>query len=175
MHKAQQNKAFLGVWSSFFDGPTPALADRDFRSIDLPQIEAKTVERLMEAGYRSRAFRIWRREATGQRDHLGRRKTVERSAPCSRAHHFTLPLDTNRREYQDCKESLDIIRRNENQMETLDDQGLEAYEVLADGRSFVRSDHERRKGGTYPTLASLTGTRRIQKKQAHLRAWHALA
>jgi hypothetical protein len=40
--------------------------------------------------------------------------------------------------------------RNENQMETLDDQGLEAYEVLADGRSFVRSDHERRRGGTYP-------------------------
>jgi hypothetical protein len=27
-------------------------------------------------------------------------------------------------------------------METLDDQGLEDYEVLADGKSFVRSDHE---------------------------------
>jgi hypothetical protein len=38
--------------------------------VTLPQIEAKTVERLTEAGYRSRAFRIWRREATGQRDHL---------------------------------------------------------------------------------------------------------
>jgi hypothetical protein len=47
-------------------------------TVTLPQIEAKTVERQTEAGYRSRAFRIWRREATGQRDHLGRRKTVER-------------------------------------------------------------------------------------------------
>jgi hypothetical protein len=31
-----------------------------------------------------------------------------------RAHHFTLPLDTEKREYQDCKESLTIGMRNEN-------------------------------------------------------------
>jgi hypothetical protein len=58
-------------------------------TVTLPQIEAKTVERQTEAGYRSRAFRIWRREATGQRDHLGRRKTVERERavfPCASFH-----------------------------------------------------------------------------------------
>jgi hypothetical protein len=32
-------------------------------------------------------------------------------------------------------------------METLDDQGLEDCEVLADGKSLVRSDHERRRVG----------------------------
>lgn len=46
--------------------------------VTLSQVEASTAERLTEAGYRSRAFRIWRREATGQRDHMGRKKTVER-------------------------------------------------------------------------------------------------
>lgn len=49
--------------------------------VTVPQAEAKTVERLTEAGYRSRQFRVWRREATGQRDQMGRRKTVERERP----------------------------------------------------------------------------------------------
>jgi hypothetical protein len=42
-----------------------------------------------------------------------------------------------RREYQDCKESLAIVMPNENSMETPNDHGLEAYEVLADGRYYT--------------------------------------
>jgi hypothetical protein len=42
-----------------------------------------------------------------------------------------------RREYQDCKESLAIVVPNENSMETPDDHGFEAYEVLADGRYYI--------------------------------------
>jgi hypothetical protein len=48
-------------------------------------------------------------------------------------------------------------------------RAFEDYEVLADGRSFVRSDHERRRGGPIHSRI-FTGTRRTEKKQAHLRA-----
>jgi len=53
-------------------------------------------------------------------------------------------------------------------METLDDQSLEAYEVLADGRSCVRSDHERLK--VRPIHSRIfTGTRRVEKAGASAR------
>jgi hypothetical protein len=54
-------------------------------------------------------------------------------------------------------------------------RAFEDYEVLADGRSFVRSDLS--VAGVAGPIHSriFTGTRRTEKKQAHLRAWHALA
>jgi hypothetical protein len=56
------------MWSiTSASGPSRARCSTASRYdiVTLPQIEAKTVERLTEAGYRSRAFRIWRRDATG--------------------------------------------------------------------------------------------------------------
>lgn len=46
-----------------------------------PQQEVQVGERLVQAGFRSRAFSVWKREFTGRVDQRGRRETVDKQRP----------------------------------------------------------------------------------------------
>jgi hypothetical protein len=82
--------------------------------VTLPQIEAKTVERQTRLAIGPAPSESGDGRRPGSATTLGAGRRSSGSAPCSRAHHLTLPLDTDQREYQDCKKSLAISMRNEN-------------------------------------------------------------